>query len=185
MGLSNPKLCLKINLINKNMNENKQKDALKWIIIGLASFVIVILIFNAGMFVGGMKARFSYKWAESYHENFAGPRGGFLGDWRKSLPFPGDFIEGHGTFGEIIKINDTEFVVRGQDNVEKLIIIKEDTIIEKGRTIIKKEELEVGNQIVVIGSPNEQGQIEAKLIRVFDNLTNGLPLRPSRPFSFF
>ena len=36
------------------------KDALKWVIIGIAGFVIVGFIFGAGMFVGGLKARFSY-----------------------------------------------------------------------------------------------------------------------------
>ena len=60
---------------------------LKWIIIGVAIFVVIVLIFGAGMFVGGMKARFSYRWAENYHENFGGPRGGFLGDWRNLPPF--------------------------------------------------------------------------------------------------
>ena len=156
---------------------------LKWIIIGLAGFVVIVLIFGAGMFVGGMKARFSYRWAESYHKNFAGPRGGFLGDWRKFVPFPGEFIEGHGTFGEIIKINDSDLIVKGQGDVEKVIIITKDTTIEKGREKIKKEELKVGDRVVIIGSPNEQGQIEAKLIRVFsEEETKALPTLPRFPF---
>lgn len=142
-------------------------DVLKWIIIGLAGFVIIVLVFGTGMFVGQMKARFSYRWAESYHKNFAGPQGGFFGDWR-TLPPPGDFIEGHGTFGEIIKINDSDLIVKGQGDVEKVILITKDTTIERGRDTLKKEELKVGDSIVIIGSPNEQGQIEAKLIRIFN-----------------
>ena len=166
------------------MSENKQKDILKWIIIGLAGFAVVSLIFSAGMFVGGMKAKFSYRWAESYHENFAGPRGGFLGDWRS---FPGrDFIEGHGAFGEIIQINDSSLVVKGRGDIEKVIITTKDTTIQKGRETIKKEELKVGDQIVIIGSPNEEGQIEAKLIRVFDGELRGSPiLLKSSRFPFF
>ncbi|PIR01917.1 MAG: hypothetical protein CO031_00335 [Candidatus Nealsonbacteria bacterium CG_4_9_14_0_2_um_filter_37_38] len=182
------------------MNENKQnnpdikqvsdgtdkkihRDVLKWIIIGLAAFVILILIFGVGMFVGGMKAKFSYRWAESYHKNFAGPRGGFFGDWRMPLPPPGDFIEGHGTFGEIIQINDFDFVIKGKGDLEKIIVIKENTILEKGRTTIKKDDLKVGDQVVVIGSPNEQGQIEAKLIRIFngEDIKNP-PSFPRLPF---
>jgi hypothetical protein len=171
------------------MNEEKQQnkkinqDVLKWIIIGLAGFVIIVLIFSAGMFVGGMKARFSYQWAESYHQNFAGPRGGFFGDWR-ALPSPGDFIESHGTFGEIIKINDSDFVVKGQSDVEKVILITEGTIIQKGKDTIKKVELKVGDQIVIIGSPNEEGQIDAKLIRVFDEKEITMVPMPRRPFFF-
>jgi hypothetical protein len=147
------------------MNEDKQ-DILKRIIIGLGIFALVVLIFGAGIFVGGIKARFSYRWAESYHKNFAGPPAGFFDNWRMPLPPPGDFIEGHGTFGEIIKINDSDMVVKGQANVEKIIIITKDTVIEKGRETGKKEELKIGDQIIIIGEPNDSGQIEAKFIRV-------------------
>jgi hypothetical protein len=153
---------------NEQNNKKINRDVLKWIITGLAGFVIIVLIFGAGIFVGGMKARFSYRWAESYHKNFAGPRAGFFGDWQKLPLPPDDFIESHGTFGEIIKINDSDFVIKGQGDVEKVIIITKDTVIKKGMTTIKTEELKVGNQVVVIGSPNEEGQIEAKLIRLFN-----------------
>ena len=152
----------------KQLNKKLNRDILKWIIVGVAGFIVVALIFGVGMFVGGMKAKFSYRWAENYHENFAGPRGGFLGDWRQLPPFSGDFIESHGAFGEIIQINDSDFVIKGQSDLEKIIVIKEDTILEKGRMAIKKDDLKVGDQVVVIGSPNEQGQIEAKFIRIFN-----------------
>lgn len=151
--------------------ENNQKinpDTLKRIICGLAGFIIIALVFGVGVFVGETKARFSYRWAENYHQNFAGPRAGFMG---KSLPAPfapNDFIESRGDVGEIIKINDTDFVIKSRDNVEKVIVIGEKTIIEKGKTTIKKEDLAVGDLAVIIGSPNDQGQIEAKLIRIFD-----------------
>jgi len=138
---------------------------LKGVIIGLAIFIAIILIFSAGMLVGEMKARFSYRWAENYHKMFAGPEMGFLGNFRP--PFPGDFIESHGTFGEIIKIDDNTLVVKGKDNIEKSILVNEKTAIKFGFKDIKISDLKVGYIIVVIGSPNEQGQIEAKLIRVF------------------
>ncbi len=150
------------NKLNKKIN----KDTLKWIIVGFIGFAVIVLIFASGVFVGGMKAKFSYRWAENYHKNFGGPRNGFM----EIMPFlPGDFIEGHGTFGEIIKINDSDLVIRGREDMEKVINITKDTIIKNGRETIKKENLKVGSQIVVIGSPNEQGQIEAELIRFFDN----------------
>jgi hypothetical protein len=159
------------------MNEEKQnnkkvsnRDVLKWIIIGLVAFVVVVLIFSVGMFIGGMKARFSYRWAEQYHKMFAGPRRGFFSDWQK---FPsGEFIGAHGVFGEIIVMKENEFVIKGRDDVEKVILISEKTTIQKGREKLKKEDLKVGNFVVVIGSPNEGGQIEAKFIRVFPSRTS-------------
>jgi len=168
------------------VSENKQRDILKWVIIGLISFAAVVLIFGAGIIVGGMKARFSYRWAESYHKNFAGPGSGFIGEWKTPIPFPGDFIEGHGTFGEIIAINDSDLVVKGRGDAEKIVLIAQDTIIQKGKDTIKKEELKVGDRIVIIGSPTEEGQIEAKLIRVFDGELKGSPMPFKRArFPFF
>jgi len=153
--------------ISLEENKKKNRDILKWVIIGVVSFVIVVLIFGIGMFVGGMKARFSYRWAESYHENFAGPQGGFFGDWRAPIPFPGDFIESHGTFGQIIKIEGNTLIIKGRGDVEKVVLVTEKTIIQSGRKDIKILDLKVDDQVVIIGSPNEQGQIEARLIRVF------------------
>lgn len=162
----------------------KQNNATSTVLKGLLVFIILIAVFGLGMFVGETKARFSYRWAESYHKNFAGPKGGFLDDWRQLSSFPGDFIESHGAFGEIIQINDSDFVIKGKGDLEKIIIIKEDTILENGRTAIKKDDLKVGDQIVIIGSPNEQGQIEAKLIRIFNEEDIKTP--PSFPrFPFF
>jgi len=154
------------------MNEEKQHnkkafhpDALKWIIVGLLAFVMVVLVFSAGMWVGGAKAKYSYGWAENYHKNFGGPRGGFFGDWR-SFPH-GDFIEGHGAFGEIIELNDLGFVIKGRNDVEKIIITNKDTVMRKGRETVENG-LKVGDSVTIIGSPNEEGQIEAKFIRVFN-----------------
>jgi hypothetical protein len=151
-------------------------DVLKWIIFGLAGFALIVLIFGAGMFVGGMKAKFSYKWAESYHKNFAGPKTGFLGNWQKMQSMPGDFIEGHGVFGEIIEIQDTGFIVKGRGDIEKIVIISDETIINKGPEKITNE-IKIGDRVTIIGTPNEQGQIEAKLIRIFD-AEKGLIMAP-------
>ncbi len=81
-----------IKKISDDVNKKTHQDVLKWIIIGLAGFIIIILIFGAGMFIGGMKAKFSYRWAESYHKNFAGPPGGFFGEWQKILYSPATLL---------------------------------------------------------------------------------------------
>jgi hypothetical protein len=148
--------------------EEKQHDILKWIIVGLLAIVVLVLVFGLGVFVGEKKAKFSYHWAENYHRMFAGPKAGFLGNLRMPpLPPFDEFIEGHGTFGEIIKIEGNNLVVKGRGNVEKVIIVTEKTVIKSGREDIKFSDLKIGDMIVIIGSPNDKGQIEAKLIRVF------------------
>ena len=88
-----------------------------------------------------------------------------MGAWRG---FPaGDFIGGHGAFGEIIELSGNGFVVKGRGDVEKIIIISEETVIKIGSETVE-DGLQIGDRVVIIGSPNEDGQIEAKLIRVFD-----------------
>jgi len=159
---------------NKNAGKRKH-DFLKRTILGLVIFIAALLIFGTGVFVGEMKARFSYQWAENYHRNFGGPSGGFMGNLRLPPPPDNEFVEGHGTFGQIIKIGDSDFVIKGQDNVEKVVIINKDTVINIGRETITKADLKIGEQVVVIGSPNDQGQIDAKLIRVFYGSTMMVP----------
>jgi hypothetical protein len=151
----------------------KERDILKWVLVGLVVFIVLALVFKVGMFVGEKKAQFSFRWAENYHRMFAGPRAGFLGNLRMP-PFPpfDEFIEGHGTFGEIIKIEGNNLVVKGRGNVEKVIVVTEKTVIKSGREDIKFSDLKIGDMIVIIGSPNEKGQIEAKLIRVFPPKTS-------------
>jgi hypothetical protein len=139
----------------------KERDILKWVLVGLAVFIVLALVFKIGMFVGEKKAQFSFRWAENYHRMFAGPKAGFL------MPPFSEFIEGHGTVGEIIKIEGNNLVVKGRGDVEKLILVNEKTIIKSGFKNIKVSDLKIGDIIVIIGSPNDKGQIEAKLIRVF------------------
>ncbi len=170
------------------MNETIKKffqnrDILKRIIMGLAGFAVLILVFGAGIKIGTMKATYSYRWAENYHRNFGGPRGGFLGDLKN---FPqGEFTNAHGVFGSIIEINGNTIITKGGDDIEKTVLVSDNTVIQKSRKAIKLSDLKADENIVIIGSPNNQGQIEAKFIRIFDGETNKLPLRSPRSFPFF
>lgn len=150
------------------MDYNKflQSKMLKNSLPVIAALAVFLLVFKVGIFVGYKKAQYSYRWGENYHRNFAGPRGGFFGDFRRD--FGGkDFINPHGTFGSIIKIDDDSLVIKGKDDVEKTIIVSDKTEISRGRQTVKIGELKIDDSVVIIGSPNEQGQIEAKLIRLF------------------
>lgn len=153
----------------------KNPDFLKWVMICLGGFVVVVLIFGAGVKVGEIKAMYSYRWAENYHKNFAGPHGGFIrGDWRKAPR--SEFMEAHGAFGEIIELKDNGFVVKGRGDVEKIILTIAETVIKNGMETVK-DGLKVGDQVVIIGAPNSEGQIEAKLIRIFSEDEVKLPMR--------
>jgi len=134
----------------------------------LAGLVVLLLVFRLGIAVGYKKAGFSYRWGENYHRNFGGPRGGFAGDFFDERTF----IESHGVFGEVVSVDGNTIVVKGRDNVEKIVQVKDDTVVIRFREEITAADLKPSDSIVVIGDPNDAGQIEAKLIRL-------MPARPA------
>lgn len=152
------------------MDTNKILELLKSkrvavLIAVLFAFGALVGTFSVGIAVGYRKARFSYAWGENYHRNFGGPRGGFLRNF--SQDFMGkDFIGAHGTFGQIIEVKDFELAVRGKDGVEQIIKISSDTEIRRFQDVIQLKDLKIDEPIVVIGEPNDSGQITAKFIRV-------------------
>lgn len=152
------------------INQIFQSKIFQGIILGMASLIIVLFIFKAGIIVGIKKSDFSYKWSNNYHKNFAGPRKGFFNGFGDR-----DFMNAHGTFGQIIKIDGQTLVIKSNNDLEKIILIQEDTTINRFRDSIKPEDLKINEYVVIIGEPNESGQIEAKLIRV-------LPAEPKRNF---
>lgn len=176
-----------------NLNEIVKSKYFKWTLIIIGELILLLVIFNAGMFIGFKKANFSYQWGENYHKNFGGPREGFMPG---PMPIPGkgpgpdfmgeDFVNPHGTTGVILSISTStppsayqatstpaqtapSLIIRGNDNTEKTVIIGADTIIRRNRDTITVNNLAGGEMVVVIGEPNNSGQIEAKFIRVFEN----------------
>ncbi len=115
--------------------------------------LVAALIFHAGVAVGYRKARFSYRWGENYHR--------MMGR---------DLLNAHGTFGKIIKVDASSILVQGRDDAEKTILVKEDTVIRRFRETITFGDLQVDDAVVVVGKPNNVGQIEAKLIRVMQKM---------------
>lgn len=177
-----------------DINKFLQSKKIKIAILGLAGLIIILLAFALGAFVGFKKANFSYKWGENYHRNFAGPRNGFFNDFSGR-----DFIEPHGAFGQIIKIDlagqpssetptstagsgeIAAVIIKGNNDTEKIVLIKNDTVIRGPKEIIKLGDLKIDDYIVVIGEPNNSGQIEAKLIRIMPPQPTKMPFGAPLP----
>jgi hypothetical protein len=140
-----------------------QSKASKEILYGIGATIIILLIFQAGIFVGYHKAAFSYQWGDNYYRTFEGMRKdpGFARDFIR-----GDFPDAHGTVGKIIKIDLPTIFVTDQRNIEKAVVVKDDTVIRRFRETLQPADLKVDDFVVVIGSPNEKGQVEAKFIRL-------------------
>jgi 5S rRNA maturation endonuclease (ribonuclease M5) len=145
-----------------NFFQSKTFKIITWCVAG---FIVLFFVFNLGVFVGTQKASFSFRWAEQYHNNFAGPANGFFQQFAGK-----DFIDSNGVFGKIIKVADQSIIVKGKDDVEKIVSITDKTTIKYQNKDIKISDLKIDDEVVIIGEPNDAGQIEAKLIRVMPPL---------------
>jgi hypothetical protein len=148
------------------MNEDIfQSKIFKWVIVGVACFIILTFVFGLGVFVGGRRANFSFKWAEEYHRNFSGPQDGFFGNF---MDMDREFSNANGSFGQIIEVNaeDGTLTIKDIGNVEKEILTSNRTSIVFQRNNLEISDLKIGDSVVIIGEPTNAGQITAELIRV-------------------
>lgn len=166
--------------------DNKVNNSKKFkIVIGIVGSVIVALvIFACGVAVGLHKARFSYQWGQNYERNFMGSgrdfshntmsrgerglEGGIMGFFRDIDEK--NFRNAHGVAGTIISIADNNLIIKDRDNKENTVAISDKTIIKHNMDDLKITDLKAGDQLVVMGNPNDQGVVSADLIRVFDNM---------------
>ncbi len=134
---------------------------LKKFIFGALGLIILALVFMAGMFVGMEKARFSYNWRANYYRNFGAP---------PPPPLFSDrgYSNAHGSAGQVIGVDGNTLSVKSAEGNEKIVLITPQTSIKQGYAEITSGQIKVNDDIVFIGSPNNQGQIEAKFIRILN-----------------
>ncbi len=78
------------------------------------------------------------------------------------------FIHNYGVFGEIVAVNGQQVVIHGQDQIERIVNIDANTKISSFRGEVNTANFKINDRIMIIGEANEQGQIDAKLIRIFN-----------------
>lgn len=146
----------------KNIVESK---TFRGFVYAIGILFVAFLIFQAGMVAGFKKASFGRDWGNNYAMNFGSPHK----DIRTKNNNMGDFgnlPNAHGAIGKIIKIElPTIIVLDPKDNTEKVVLINDQTEIRNMRETILSTDLKLDTHIIVVGSPNSSGQIEAKLIR--------------------
>lgn len=152
----------------KSFLQSKTFKRILWVI-GIVA--VLLIVFKAGEFVGFRKAAFSYRWGENYYRSFMGPKRGFPMDLGGR-----DFLMGHGTDGSIIKIASSTLVIQSREGIEKVILLAKNTVVRRFRDTISINDLKVNDNVIVIGSPNDAGQIEARFVRVLPSASSSLPV---------
>ena len=151
----------------------------KWTLLGLAELILLAVVFSAGMKVGFRKAGFSYAFGANYERNFTGSPhgpGGMMGPGGPVGAFRN--MEGSGlrnsggVSGSVISTTDNSIVMKDNSNNENTVSIDAQTLIKYKGGDIKISDIKNGQDIVVIGKPDNNGTIVADFIRVFDADTN-------------
>ena len=146
-----------------NFKEFFQSKKFTKTLFGAGVAIAVLFVFQAGIFVGYKKASFSHRWGDNYHRTFGERK-------HKGVFYKGalqkDFSGAHGAIGKIISLDFPSFVIEDSDNTEKIALISGKTVIRRFRETINTADLKVDDFVVIIGSPDDQGRIEARLIRI-------------------
>ena len=127
----------------------------KWLRFGfiVASSVLALgIVFGAGIFVGRANGRLD------------GPR---------PVRWFALFSNGaHGAIGQVEKIEGQTVTLVLRDGSFQTVLLDKETRIEKNHQRITPGDLHQGDRIQVIGSPDSQGRIQARWVRVMVNPRN-------------
>lgn len=136
--------------------------------VGVALGIIALLLigFLAGQAAERNRVRHFIGWRNNYQRNFFGPR---------SFEAPPHFIRAHSLLGKILTTDNDKLIVQGHDNVEQSIVLNDQTVIRRDGASAARSDLKANQQIAVFGEPNNEGQIVAKLIRIFEENENPIP----------
>lgn len=145
-----------------------RSKAFHYILVGIGITVIALVIFQAGVFVGFRKASFSYERGERYYRAFGEmERGPMPGMMREEFPVAG------GAVGKVIAMDPPLFTIEDRDGTEKIVRTDASTTLREARTTKPVTELREGDMVVIIGTPNDEGEVLAKLIRLMPPLPEG------------
>ncbi len=134
----------------------------KFVVVFLVELILLVGVFSLGIKIGFKKANFTSAWTQNYINNF--------GERRTLIQPPpsGAFFNPHDLDGTVLSIDKNTLVIKDEDNTEKIVLISPSTVIRLNFQNLQPADIKTGEETVVIGEPNPQGQIEAKLIRVLE-----------------
>ena len=156
---------MNMKFMDGDIREISKSRTFRGILLGIVIAVIALLIFQVGVFVGETKATFSYGLGDNYYRAFEGrgvgsdtpPTGGHLDG-----TMPGAF----GATGKVVAVDLPNIVIASSDDVEKTVTVATDTIVRQYQNTVTSNDITVDEYVVVIGEPEQDGDIDAKLIRI-------------------
>jgi hypothetical protein len=136
---------------------------IKIALIVFGGLIVALVIFWSGMIVGFRKASFSYQWGKNYSNLFMRRPEHKM----QMRDFKGKgFMDASSAVGLVIGVSPGTLIIKGDDGVEKSIIISDKTVIRKWQDTIALDNIKIDEKVVVFGIPSSTGQIEARFIRL-------------------
>lgn len=125
-----------------------QNKWLKIILVAVGAVLALCILFGAGVFV--------LRWSSQSGSRPAGLLRRTFG-----------LGAGHGAIGKIQTLGDQTITLELRDGTMQAVRVDSKTRIERNRKRITFQDLRVEDRIIVVGSPDGQGQIVAEWIHVF------------------
>lgn len=166
------------------MNNLLGSKVVRTIIWALGGLIALFLAFGLGMRVGEGRVGFARGFGMHYFQDFPGMIMQ-SGTGQVSITVPGGpIVSGampvpvviHGLAGTVIAVTPPTIAVQDGQNNEQSVLVATGTLIREYDSTITVNDIAAGDQVAVIGSPNADGQVIARFIRVF-------PLASSSPAS--
>lgn len=144
-----------------NTTEFLKSPKFKAIVYLLAIVLAVVVIFEAGVAVGYHRAAFSYHWTKGFMADNHDPRSFFA-----VFSHDPDEPNPHGTMGQVVSVHLPEVLVKGPNSPEQVVVIGPGTAVRRFRGDGTSTDITAGQQVIVIGSPDDTGDIQASFIRI-------------------
>lgn len=140
--------------------------------VAIGVLLVALVSFGFGMRVGMHKALFSSQWGRNYERNFMGPEGNTRGPQFADRFMGRAWRNGHGLAGDVLSVTSDGLIIKNPENQESTVSVGDATIINHGTETVRLQDVRVGDRVVVIGKPQEDGTVKARLIRIFDPLNH-------------
>ncbi len=124
-----------------------QNKWLRIILIGVGALLALCVLLGAGIFVVRWNSQRTGRPVGLFRQMFG-------------------LVSGHGAAGAIQSIDNQTITLQLRDGTTQTVSVNKDTRIEKSGKRITLQELKAEDHITVIGSPDSQGHIVARWIRV-------------------
>lgn len=144
--------------------KNDKSPVLRGVLIGVIGTLVVIGIFQAGMFIGFHKALFMMR---MQNRGFGFERDS-NGMHMMRVALPGGGPEMHGALGTIKRISLPTFTLTERDNSDREVIVGTTTKVRRGRDDMNPQGLRVQDRVIIFGEPDAEARIQARLIRVME-----------------